>query len=73
MAKDNDFGAGNKIYAVKISVRWDSTDKSLENEIVESLIAQDDLDLEDQIVGFLEAYSDDPWISYDYEILSVRD
>lgn len=73
MAKDNDFGVGNKIYAVKINVRWDSTDKSLENEIVENLIAQDDLDLEDQIVGFLEAYSDDPWISYDYEILSVRD
>lgn len=69
----NDFGVGNKIFKTKINVRWDSADKSLENEIVESLIAEDEADLEDQIVGFLEAYSDDPWISYDYEILSVKD
>ena len=69
----NDFGVGNKILKTKINVRWDSADKSLENEIVESLIAEDEADLEDQIVGFLEAYSDVPWISYDYEILSVRD
>ena len=69
----NDFGVGNKIFKTKINVCWDSADKSLENEIVESLIAEDEADLEDQIVGFLEAYSDDPWISYDYEILSVRD
>ena len=72
MTKDNDFGADNKIFTVKINVRWDSKDTSLENTITESLIAMDEVDLEDQIVAFLEAYSDDPWLSYDYEIISIR-
>ena len=72
MTKDNDFGADNKIFTVEINVRWDSKDTSLENTITESLIAVDEVDLEDQIVAFLEAYSDDPWLSYDYEIISIR-
>ena len=72
MTKDNDFGADNKIFTVEINVRWDSKDTSLENTFAESLIAVDEIDLEDQIVAFLEAYSDDPWLSYDYEIISIR-